>query len=158
MDIIGGLSSFFGGNIFKEIKDGVMAYFPPDATPQEKAQFELQMQALLHAKEIEANKILSDASVQLNKRIAEQEGTAQDLKALPLVGRVVIFARGVQRPMWGFATLFMDWKWFFGTYTFDEQQNTGLIVINVLVLGFLFGERTIKNLQPLIERVFAKQK
>jgi len=29
-----------------------------------------------------------------------------------------------------------------------------MISINILVLGFLFGERTIKNLSPLIIQVF----
>lgn len=156
MSILSGITDFLGGNIFKEIKDGIMSYFPPDMSPQELAEAELKVQSLLHAKEIEGNKILAEASKLLDKRIAEQEGTASDLLALPFVGRIVIFARGVQRPVWGFATLFMDFKWFFGNFNFNEQQNTGLIIINVLVLGFLFGERTIKNLQPLIEKVFAK--
>ena len=52
----------------------------------------------------------------------------------------------------------MDNKWFFDVHDFSEQQQTAMIVINILVLGFLFGERTIKNLEPLIIKVFGKVK
>ena len=156
MNLLTKAADFIGGSLFGEIKNTVMQYFPPDMNPQQKAEAELQIQAMLHAKQIEANKVLADAAVQLDRRIAEQEGTAKDLLALPWLGRIVLFARGIQRPVWGFATLWMDSRWFFGNFKFDEQQQTAMIVINVLVLGFLFGERAIKNLEPLLIKVFAK--
>lgn len=156
MNILSKVTDFLGGSIFKEIKEGVMAYFPPDMNPQERAKAELAIQELLHKKEVEANKVLAEASVSLDKRIAEQEGTAKDLKGIPFLGPVILFLRGLQRPTWGFATLYMDNKWFFEVHEFTEQQQTAMIVINVLVLGFLFGERTIKNLEPLIIKVFGK--
>ncbi len=34
--------------------------------------------------------------------------------------------------------------------------NVAMIVINVLVLGFFFGERALKNLMPMIAQVFGK--
>ena len=156
MDILSKITEFVGGSLFKEIKDGVMSYFPPDMNPQQKAEAELKIQRFLHQKELDANAILNDAANQLNQRINEQEGTAKDLKTIPILGHIIIFLRGVQRPLWGFATLYMDNKWFFGDGEFDEQQQTAMIVINMLVLGFLFGERAIKNLEPLITKVFAK--
>lgn len=154
MGILSKVSDFVGGGLFKEIKEGIMAYFPPDMTPQQKLEMEMKIETMLADKRIEANRVLNEAATQLDKRISEQEGTAKDLLAMPILGRLVLFLRGVQRPLWGFATLIMDFKWFFGVYTFSDQQNTGLIIINVLVLGFLFGERTIKNLEPLIMKVF----
>lgn len=157
MSILSKLTNFIGGSLFKEIKEGVMAYFPPDMNPQQKAEMELKIQEFLHQKQIDANNILNESASQLNKRISEQEGTAKDLKSIPVLGSFIIFLRGVQRPLWGFATLYMDNKWFFGVHEFTEQQQTAMIVINVLVLGFLFGERTIKNLEPLIIQVFGKQ-
>ena len=156
MNILASIGNFLGGSIFKEIKETAMAYFPPDATPQQRAEFQLKMEQLTAEKLIEANKMLSEAETNLNKRIAEQEGTASDLKGIPIFGTVVLFLRGMQRPIWGFATLFMDYKWFFEVHTFTEQQQTAMIIINILVLGFLFGERTIKNLEPLIIKVFGK--
>lgn len=158
MSILSKLTDFVGGSLFKEIKEGVMSYFPPDMTPQQKAEAERDIQTFLHEKEKEANRQLNEAANQLDKRISEQEGTAKDLKTIPILGSLIIFLRGVQRPLWGFATLYMDNKWFFGNGTFTEQQQTAMIVINVLVLGFLFGERTIKNLEPLIIKVFGNNK
>ncbi len=156
MNILAKVTDILGGSIFKEIKEGFMAYLPPDLSPLQKAEIELKTTKLLGDKQIQANQILNEAANQLNKRISEQEGTAADLKTVPLIGHIVIFLRGVQRPLWGYATLYMDFKWFFELHAFTEQQHTAMIVINFLVLGFLFGERTIKNLEPLIIKVFAK--
>ena len=157
MSFLSTVTDFVGGSLFKEIKEGVISYFPPDMSPQQKAETELKLQQFLQEKELSANKILNEASQQLDKRIAEQEGTASDLKGIPFFGTIVLFLRGLQRPCWGFATMWMDAQWFFGTgYVFDEQQQTAMIIINVLVLGFLFGERTIKNLEPLILKVFGQ--
>lgn len=157
MKLLSKVADFVGGSLFKEIKETAMAYFPPDMTPQQKAEAELALTEALNERQLQANKMLTDAAAQLDKRISEQEGTAKDLAQMPILGRAILFLRGLQRPVWGFATLAMDWKWFFGTHTFTDQQQTAMIVINVLVLGFLFGERTIKNLEPLIIKVFAKQ-
>lgn len=156
MSVLSKVADFIGSVFFKEIKDTITQYFPPDITPIQKAELEQKLNIFLHQKEIEANRILNDAAAQLDKRIAEQEGTASDLKTIPILGHILIFARGAQRPVWGFATLYMDFKWLFEPGNFTDQQQTAMIVINVLVLGFLFGERTIKNLEPLIIKVFGK--
>lgn len=135
-----------------------MSYFPPDMSPQQKAEAELKVERLLMEKQAKANEFLRQSAAQLDKRIAEQEGTAQDLKSIPILGHIVLFARGSQRPIWGFATLWMDAQWFFGNYSFTDRQETALIVINTLVLGFLFGERAVQNLTPMIVQVFGKGK
>jgi hypothetical protein len=156
MGILADITNFVGGGLFKEIKDTITTYYPPELSPLQRAELDLKVQGLLANKQAEASRILSDAATQLDKRIAEQEGTASDLQALGWVGKPIVFLRGVQRPLWGYATLYMDFQWFFKSYTFSDQQHTALIIINVLVLGFLFGERAVLNLQPLIEKVFAK--
>lgn len=156
MGILAKVTSFLGGSIFKEIKDGIMSYFPPDMTPQQKAEIELKIQGLLNEKEAQANRVLSEAADQLDKRISAQEGSAKDLKGIPLLGAVIIFLRAAQRPVWGYCTIYMDYRWFFEVDGLSEQQQTAMIIINILVLGFLFGERTIKNLEPLIMKVFAR--
>jgi hypothetical protein len=156
MGILSKVTDFVGGSLFKEIKETVTSYFPPSMSEAEKLEFERKMQEFLHQKELDANRILNESAAQLDKRIADQEGTASDLKAMPILGPIVLFLRGLQRPAWGFLVMLMDYKWFFGVYEFDEQQQTAMIAINLLVLGFLFGERAVKNLEPLIIRVFAK--
>ena len=157
MGLLSKITDFVSGGLFGEIKDTVMSYFPPDMSPKDKAEAELKLQQMLNNKAMEANKILNEAATQLDDRIREQEGTAKDLKSIPVIGTIIIFLRGVQRPMWGYATLVMDYKWFFEDHTFNEQQQTAMIVINMLVLGFLFGERTIKNLEPLILKIFGNK-
>ena len=166
MNLLAKVTDFVGGSLFKEIKEGVMSYFPPDMSPQQKAEAALNVERFLHSKQMEASKVLAESAAQLDRRISEQEGTAKDLMGMPVLGRLVLFLRGLQRPVWGFATLYMDYLWFFATEAkvvdgalvpmFSEQQQTAMIVINALVLGFLFGERAIKNLEPLLMKVFAK--
>lgn len=101
---------------------------------------------------------LSNLSIKLHENIGNHEGTSKDLKSIPVLGSIVLFLRGAQRPVWGFLTIYLDLRWFFGGLTFTEQQQTALIVINVLVLGFLFGERALLNLEPLLTRLINKQK
>jgi len=164
MNFLTKAADFIGGSLFKEIKEGIMAYFPPDMTPQQKAEMELKVNEMLNEKQLKANQILNDAAAQLDERIAEQEGTAKDLKTIPVLGAIMIFLRGCQRPIWGFATLYMDWLWLFKhnivasatQIVFTPQQEIALTVINLLVLGFLFGERTVKNLEPLILKMTDK--
>ncbi len=156
MSILGKVADFVGGSLFKEIKDGIMSYFPPDMTPQQKADYEKNLQEFLHQKQIDSHKIVMEEAASLDRRIAEQEGRAEDLVKLGWFGKLMIGLRGCQRPTWGFATLYIDYKWFFEVHDFSEQQNTALMIINVLVLGFLFGERTLMKLEPLIVKVFAK--
>lgn len=157
MNFLAKATDFIGGSLFKEIKDGVMKYFPPRMTPQEKANFEIQMERLLFEKRIEANKVLTDAAITLDKRISEQEGTAKDLLSLPIIGRLVLFLRGLQRPAWGFFTMYADFIWFSSDKTYTEQQQTALIMINLLVLGFLFGERTVLNFKPFIMKWLSRK-
>ena len=155
MNILAKLTSFVGGGLFKEIKDVVNERWPPDMSPQEKAEANLAIERVAMEKQMQADKILTEAGAQLDRRIAEQEGTAKDLLALPIIGRLMLFVRGIQRPVWGFATLYIDYRWFFDAAAdFSEQQELALTVINLLVLGFLFGERAVKNLEPIIMKIF----
>ncbi len=151
---------WLGGGIFTGIKDGFMSYFPPDATPQQKAEAEYNLQALLSEKQREADKLSFDMQAEFNNRIKELEGTAADLKTIPILGPLVIFLRGVQRPAWGFYTAYLDYIWFTNSdavTAYSDKQESALILINLLVLGFLFGERVVLNLQPLIIKLFAKK-
>jgi hypothetical protein len=162
MGIFSKIVDGFGGSIVDTLIGTAKEYFPPDMPPEAIAKMELAMtkEANKQTKIVNAN--LADAEKTLNDRIAQQEGTASDLRSIWGLGHIVLFLRGLQRPVWGFSTLYIDFLWFttpkssvnFIVYT--EQQQTALIVINILVLGFLFGERTIKNLEPLIIKVFGK--
>ena len=152
MGLFDQITSLLGGGVIKEVGDIVKSYFPPTATEQEKAAFQLALADQMHKREIELMRLAAEADAEFNRRIIEMEGTAADLKALPIIGPILLFMRGAQRPVWGFATLWLDWQTFAGAWTLTSQQESILMAINVLVLGFLFGERAVKNIAPLLER------
>ena len=60
MSFLSKAADFVGGGLFKEIKEGIMSYFPPDVSPIQKAEFELRMQELLAEKKATANKVLNE--------------------------------------------------------------------------------------------------
>lgn len=94
----------------------------------------------------------------LNQRIAAYEGTASDLKAVPYIGALLLLARGAQRPIWGYAVIWLDYKIYSSAWVIRADQpelTTAFYVINFLVLGFLFGERALVNLLPAIEVLLA---
>ncbi len=156
MSFLTKITDVIGGSLFGSVKELITDYFPPDMSPEKKAELQRKIDEMEFKKQIAILEAAADAEKTLNQRIAEQEGTASDLKQLPIVGRIVLFLRGLQRPMWGFFVMYLDYEWFTKAPTYTEQQQSALIVINLLVLGFLFGERTITNLKPLIVEVFGR--
>jgi len=156
MSLLTKITDVVGGSLFGSVKELITDYFPPDMSPEKKAELQRKIDEMEFKKQIAILEAAADAEKTLNQRIAEQEGTASDLKQLPIVGRIVLFLRGLQRPMWGFFVMYLDFEWFTKAPTYTEQQQSALIVINLLVLGFLFGERTITNLKPLIVEVFGR--
>jgi len=94
---------------------------------------------------------------EFKRRTEALEGTAADLKSMPVLGRLMLFLRGAQRPVWGFAALWMVYHQpFSGAWTLSGRQESILMAITVLVLGFLFGERAVKNVAPIMGQFFGK--
>lgn len=158
MSFLNKITDMVGGSLFKEIKETAMAYFPPDMNPEQRAAAELALEKVANKKEIDLLNAANEAQKQFDNHIASHEGTASDLKTIPYIGGLVIFLRGVQRPLWGFGTFWMDLEWLFSDKVFTETQEYTLLFINLLVLGFLFGERALKNLEPLIARLLDRKK
>ena len=157
MSFFSGLADKLTGGLAGRVMDTVEKYFPPDLSPTDKANLQHAVQQLEAQERRAAEAVEAAGEERFNARIKQMEGTAADLRTMPILGPLVIFLRGTQRPVWGFATLAMDWHWFTSSGTnFSEQQGTALIVINTLVLGFLFGERAVKNVMPLIVKVWSK--
>lgn len=164
---LAGLASKLTGGLVGEVMDTVEKYWPPDLSPEKKEQFKLALGNLQLKKQMQADQALNDAEKTLNERISNHEGTAKDLKTIPYLGGLIIFLRGCQRPTWGFMTMYFDFEWLttpanklidgVAMSQYSDQQQTALIVINILVLGFLFGERAIKNVMPLILQYFGKK-
>lgn len=149
-DILGAAT----GGLLREVKDLVTTYWPPDLSPEKRAQLEAALEDRIAAREKAASDATAEASRLINERVALYEGTASDLKSIPILGSLMLFLRGAQRPTWGYAALYMDWQWFTVWTELGSQQQAALYIINFLVLGFLFGERAVQNVAPLIAEVF----
>lgn len=160
MNIFTTITDFLAGGTVKTVLDTVKDYFPPSMSDKEKAEMSLIISNAEHQKEKEILVLVNEADKEFNQRLRDLEGTASDLKSIPFFGTIVIFLRGVQRPIWGFFTLYADFMALSKTWniTDDPQLKAMLIVVNVLVLGFLFGERAIKNLMPFIAQMFGGKK
>ena len=143
-----------GGGVVKTVAETITKYFPPGMTSQEQAQLQKELAELEHQRTIEAARWAHEADKEFNQRIRDMEGTAGDLQAVPVVGHLLMLLRGAQRPLWGFGTLVIDWQVFSGVWEIEEEQQSVLLAINLLVLGFLFGERSVRNVAPLLERWF----
>ena len=114
---------------------------------------------MVYEKQREASSEALEVEKEFNQRIKDLEGTAADLKAIPILGHIIIFVRGSQRPIWGGFTLFADYMTFSRGWDLsqDPELKSMLFAINVLVLGFLFGERAVKNVLPFIKEFLNKK-
>jgi len=158
MGIFSKLTDLLGGSLFGDVTGLIKDYFPPEMTESQKAGLEKEFLIIENEAKLRLQSAINDADKQFNKRINDHEGTANDLKQMPVIGSIVLFLRGVQRPAWGFFTMYLNFVWFVQNPVWTEQQESAVMVINILVLGFLFGERAVKNLSPIIEKMFAKGK
>lgn len=152
-------TDFFSGGLGTAIVDTVKDYFPPSMSELDKSELSLKINEAANKQANEGARIVNEERAEFNQRIKDMEGTAKDLRSIPVVGPIVIFLRGCQRPTWGYATLYMDFMVFSGKWnTLTEMQESALWVINLLVLGFLFGERAVKNIMPLVSQYFSVKK
>ena len=151
MSVFSKVADFLSDGIGSKVVDAVIDYFPPSMSAPEKAKLSLVIQQQTDNQANIAAKLVIEAQAEFNKRLNEHEGTAKDLRAIPYLGALIIFARGCQRPLWGFATLVMDYNIFSSHWTLvPGTQESAFWLINFLVLGFLFGERALKNVMPFI--------
>ncbi len=156
--IAGGIAKFFSGGVGKEIVEIIGRQFPGKLSDEELAEIERQAAELEHKREADAMMWAREQDLQFFQFTKDMEGTASDLKTIPYIGGLIIFFRGAFRPTFAYFTLWLDAQWFLTqtSSVWTDQQNTAMIVINVVVLVFFFGERAVKNLLPLIGEVFGK--
>lgn len=158
MNFLEKVGNFLTGGIGSKIVDKVMAQFPDKLSEADKATLEMAVTGATREHEVKLMQLAAEQDKEFNTRIKELEGTARDLSGFGWLGSIVVFLRGCQRPVWGYLVLYMDIMWFSGKWSgLSEQQESAFWIINLLVLGFLFGERAVKNLMPMITEMM-KQK
>lgn len=158
MGILSKIVDMLSGGFGSKLVETVRGYFPPSMSDAEKREFELKLLETTHRQEIELLTATQSAEAEFNQRLRDMEGTASDLAKMPILGPIILFLRGCQRPLFGIYTLVMDFLVFSGSWKIpeDSRLESAFFAINLLVLGFLFGERAVRNVMPLLLAYFGK--
>lgn len=152
---IGGVLS---GGFVKDIVKVVDKFVPDKMSQKERADVEMAIMQLNHKKEMEIIQVWNEQEKNFQQFVSKHEGTAADLAQLGILGKILLGLRGLQRPVWGFGILLIDWNVFSGVWTLDEQMLNIVWIVNLVILSFLFGERAIKNVLPLVTSVIQSYK
>jgi len=159
MSIFGKVVDFLSAGIGKTIVDTVSGQFPAKLTAKEKSDIEAAIMEATRQHELELLTIAKEEDAEFNRRIKDMEGTAKDLQQFGFFGRLIVFLRGAQRPIWGYGVLVLDFLVFSKAWRLPDSESgsfsleSAFWVINFLVLGFLFGERAMRNVLPIIENM-----
>lgn len=168
MSFFGKIIDFLSGGIGGKIVDAVAAHFPPDMSEKEREEMKIVIAKASREYELELIRLAQQEQESFNQRLKEMEGTASDLNQAGWPGKVVLFLRGLQRPVWGFFVLYMDFMVFSGSWPLEQVKpgtegaaavavsmgmdlQSAFWVVNFLVLGFLFGERAMRNVMPFFQ-------
>lgn len=159
MNILNTIIDKFGGGIIQGGFDVIKAYFPPSMSDKEKGEAQLAYERFVHEQQKLAADDALEADREFNQRLKDMEGTASDLATIPVLGSIIIFMRGAQRPVWGIFVLYADYMVFSHGWnlTSEPELRSMLFAINLLVLGFLFGERSVRNVLPFLKEFMGKK-
>lgn len=163
MSFFSKITNFLTGGLASKITDKVLAQFPDKLSESERITIQAAIDREVRDHEKSLLELANEQDKEFNRRITAMEGTAKDLQQFGFIGKLLILLRGSQRPLWGFTVLYMDIKIFSGEWKLVELSQTmgeasiylnlqsSFWLINFLVLGFLFGERAMKNVAPLLK-------
>jgi hypothetical protein len=161
---------FLQVGVGEKIAEAVSPSFPPSLNEAEKKKLEAAIRKAARDHEVELLETAKRESEEFNLKIKDMEGTAKDLKEMGWPGKIIVFLRGAQRPIWGYVVLFLDIQVFSGRWDLAVLQENSesaqtffnladvFWIINALVLGFLFGERAVRNVIPLVQGRFGGKK
>ncbi|WP_462250421.1 hypothetical protein [Ekhidna sp.] len=126
---------------------------------EQKHEFKMEVERFLYSKEVEARNYALDVEKEFNQKIKDLEGTAADLKSFGWIGKIIVLLRGAFRPLVSYSMAIVDFYVFSGKWELpnDEQVVSAFWIINLVIFVFYFGERSIKNITPLIGMYFGKQ-
>ncbi|MGI9249906.1 MAG: hypothetical protein ACR2PR_01740, partial [Pseudohongiellaceae bacterium] len=140
MSILAGIKAFMGGGTGKEIVGFIRDRFPAKLSEAEMMQLQQAADEMDRAHETKLLEFAQKQDESFNERTILMEGTAKDLQQFGFLGKIVVFLRGLFRPTFAYFTMYLDFLWFTGDTTgWTDQQNTAMIVINIIVLVFFFG-------------------
>ena len=145
MSILSKITDFVGGGLFKEAKELIKDYWPPDISPDKRAEFEQKLQELEHEKEIKLAE-LAQAELQTvadDKKNARMEHKLSIMPSMlsvlltAFIAAIIYLLFYVQMPEGSKEVLFMmlgivikEWggsmQYWFGTTRSSAEKNTML--------------------------------
>lgn len=91
MGVATSIADFLGGSVFKEAKDLITEYWPPDVSPEKRAEFDAKFQELQNQKQNEAAQI---AAQTLSTELADTQNAraTHQLSNMPAVITMMLTA------------------------------------------------------------------
>ncbi|OEU65196.1 MAG: hypothetical protein BBJ57_05790 [Desulfobacterales bacterium PC51MH44] len=141
-----------------EMAGQVVATLPSSVTDVEKKDVSAKVEQLLEQQLCDLKVAGVELENEVNQKVEKLAQTTKDLEKIPFLGSIGLFLRGMQRPIWGFALLYIDLKVLSGSWKLPSGSETesAFWLLNLLILGFLFGERAVSNVMPMINRRLGK--
>lgn len=152
------IASFLTGGFGVKLLDTVKGYFPPSMSDKEKTDLELVIMKATQAQEVQLLALAQSADAEFYSRIKDMEGTAAEIKGIPFIGPAIVVVRSMLRPFISIFVVLLDYQIFSGAWAWNVELKPVFVALNILVLGFWFGERMVKNVMPLFTKFMESKK
>ncbi|OEU64598.1 MAG: hypothetical protein BBJ57_10695, partial [Desulfobacterales bacterium PC51MH44] len=122
-----------------EMATEFVAILPSTVTDAQKKEVSSKVEQIIEKKLCDLRVAKVDIESEVNQKIEKLAHTTKDLEKVPFFGKLGLFLRGMQRPIWGFALLYIDLKVLSGDWTLPagSQTESAFWLLNLLILGFL---------------------
>lgn len=136
----------------------ILTVFPDSVTDEQKKELSPKIEQIIEGKICDLKLARADLECTINDKVEKLSQTTKDLEKVPVLGKIGLFLRGMQRPIWGFSLLYIDLKVLSNSWQLESgsQTESTFWLLNLLILGFLFGERAIRNVMPMVNKRIGK--
>ena len=152
----------------EKIAEDLVTTLSESLSEQDRREITLQIENILTQKFCDLKMAKIEVKNDIEEKFEKASQSTRDLEKVPVFGKMGFFIRGMQRPIWGIALLYIDLQVLSGAWPLVNKLPEGAAaaatsalsssiestfwLINLLVLGFLFGERAVKNVMPMINK------
>lgn len=122
-EILGKVFGFLGGGIGNKIVDTVAGQFPEKLSEAEKERLKNVIIEATRKHEFEMLQLVQEEQIMITERVKELEGSAEEIVQHGFAGKIIFFLRGIQRPIWSFAVMWLDLMVFSGKWKIQLQYG-----------------------------------
>ena len=152
MSFLTGIWGAVTGKVPDVLGRAVDRVLPERLTEKEREEIRLAVMQATHEYEVNMLKLANEAELAFNDRLRDLEGTASDLKAVPVIGPLMLVVRGSVRPVVSLFVAWWDWRLLSGAWEWRPEFLEWLLAMNTIVFVFYFGERASRNVIPHVVR------